>query len=148
MDDRLVPLAEEAKGRYGDGFLRAIDAALAVRPQDRPQNAAQFRALLDIDLPASPPSPPLSGYGALSHESFPRTEDGGYSTVPGTLTPELATQWQPRPAEPVAHEPPPPAAAAPAPPVPPTVQPTILTKERTASCRTASGRSAPPVETI
>jgi hypothetical protein len=26
-----------------------------VRPQDRPQNAAQFRALLDIDLPAPPP---------------------------------------------------------------------------------------------
>ena len=65
MDDRLQPLAVEAKGRYGDGFLRAIDAALAVRPQDRPQNAAQFRALLDIDLPTPPPSPPLSGYGAL-----------------------------------------------------------------------------------
>jgi len=61
MDDRLQPIAVEAKGRYGDGFLRAIDAALAVRPQDRPQNEAQFRALLDIDLPAPPPSPPLSG---------------------------------------------------------------------------------------
>ena len=40
MDDRLEPIAVEAKGRYGDGFLRAIDAALAVRPQDRPQNEA------------------------------------------------------------------------------------------------------------
>ena len=87
MDDRLQPIAVEAKGRYGDGFLRAIDAALAVRPQDRPQNEAQFRALLDIDLPAPPPSPPLSGYGALSHEPFPATQDSGYSTVPGTLTP-------------------------------------------------------------
>ena len=71
MDDRLQPIAVEAKGRYGDGFLRAIDAALAVRPQDRPQNEAQFRALLDIDLPTPPPSPPLSGYGALSHEAVP-----------------------------------------------------------------------------
>ena len=96
MDDRLQPLAVEAKGRYGDGFLRAIDAALAVRPQDRPQNEAQFRALLDIDLPTPPPSPPLSGYGALSHEAFPATQDSGYSTVPGTLTPELATQVQAR----------------------------------------------------
>ena len=104
MDDRLQPIAVEAKGRYGDGFLRAIDAALAVRPQDRPQNEAQFRALLDIDLPAPPPSPPLSGYGALSHEPFPATQDSGYSTVPGTLTPELATQVQAR-----AAEPPPPA---------------------------------------
>ena len=99
MDDRLQPISVEAKGRYGDGFLRAVDAALAVRPQDRPQNAAQFRALLDIDLPAPPPSPPLSGYGALSHEPFPATQDGGYSTVPGTLTPELATQVQARPVE-------------------------------------------------
>jgi serine/threonine protein kinase len=100
MDDRLQPIAVEAKGRYGDGFLRAIDAALAVRPQDRPQNAAQFRALLDIDLPTPPPSPPLSGYGALSHEPFPATQDSGYSTVPGTLSPELATQVQARVAEP------------------------------------------------
>src|SRR6185295_9009078 len=108
MDDRLEPIAVEAKGRYGDGFLRAIDAALAVRPQDRPQNAAQFRALLDIDLPAPPPAPPQSGYGALSHEPFPRTEDGGYSTVPGTLMPELSTQLQPRPAEPATQVVPPP----------------------------------------
>jgi hypothetical protein len=100
MDDRLQPIAVEAKGRYGDGFLRAIDAALAVRPQDRPQNEAQFRALLDIDLPTPPPSPPLSGYGGLSHEPYPAMQDSGYSTVPGTLSPELATQVQARVAEP------------------------------------------------
>jgi len=155
MDDRLVPLAEEAKGRYGDGFLRAIDAALAVRPQDRPQNAPQFRALLDIDLPASPPSPPLSGYGALSHDSFPRTEEGGYSTVPGTLTPELATQWQPRPAEPApavpaepaAHEVPqaapvaPPAVAVPAQAAPPRPPPRAL-PAATATARPASQAAA------
>ena len=114
MDDRLQPISVEAKGRYGDGFLRAIDAALAVRPQDRPQNEAQFRALLDIDLPAPPPSPAMSGYGALSHEPFPATQDGGYSTVPGTLTPELATQVQARVAEPAM---PPPADVAPPPAV-------------------------------
>ena len=126
MDDRLVPIAVEAKGRYGDGFLRAIDAALAVRPQDRPQNEAQFRALLDIDQPAPPRSPAqsgygtLSGYGALSHEPFPATQDGGYSTVPGTLTPELATQVQARTVPPAA---PPPRQPAPAPP-PPQAEPT------------------------
>ena len=119
MDDRLQPIAVEAKGRYGDGFLRAIDAALAVRPQDRPQNEAQFRALLDIDLPAPPPSPPLSGYGALSHEPFPATQDGGYSTVPGTLAPELPTQVQARVAEPAR---PPPAIATPAAPFPSTAR--------------------------
>ncbi|MEO5883720.1 MAG: serine/threonine-protein kinase [Caldimonas sp.] len=113
MDDRLEPIAVQARGRYGDGFLRAVDAALAVRPQDRPQNAAQFRALLDIDLPAPPPLPPQSGYGALSHAPFPPTQDGGYTTVPGTLAPELATHLQPRPAEPTV--PPPRAQAAPPP---------------------------------
>jgi serine/threonine protein kinase len=100
MDDRLQPIAVEAAGRYGDGFLRAIDAALAVRPQDRPQNEAQFRALLDVDLPAVAPPPPTSGYGTLSHEAFAPTEERGYSTVPGTLTPVLATQLQARAPEP------------------------------------------------
>ena len=54
MDDRLEPLAATAAGRYGAAFLRAIDAALAVRPGDRPQTEREFRALLDADLPAAP----------------------------------------------------------------------------------------------
>jgi len=113
MDDRLQPIAVEAAGRYGNGFLRAIDAALAVRPVDRPQNAAQFRALLDIDLPAAPPSAASSGYGSLSHEAFAPTEDRGYSTVPGTLTPVLATQLQARPPDPEPTPAPLPAAPLP-----------------------------------
>jgi serine/threonine protein kinase len=47
MSDTLVPLRIQAAGRYSDGFLRAIDAALELRPHDRPQGVAQFRALLD-----------------------------------------------------------------------------------------------------
>ena len=93
MDDRLEPIATVAAGRYSGAFLRAIDAALAVRPQDRPQNEARFRALLDADLPAPTPGPasaptPLP----LSHEPFAGTEQHHYKTVPGTLTPVLATQ--------------------------------------------------------
>ena len=110
MDDRLEPLSTTAAGRYGDAFLRAIDAALAVKPQDRPQNEAQFRALLDADLPAAPPAAPSSGYGTLSHEAFAATEERPYSTVPGTLTPVLSTQLLARAAEPPAH----PASSAPA----------------------------------
>ncbi len=101
MDDRLEPLAATAAGRYSDAFLRAIDAALAVKPQDRPQNEAQFRALLDAGLPAA--APPSSGFGTLSHEAFAATEEPPYSTVPGTLTPVLATQLLARTAEPPAH---------------------------------------------
>ena len=109
MDDRLEPIAVLAAGRYGDGFLRAIDAALAVKPQDRPQNEAQFRALLDLGLPAALPAPPTSGYGTLSHEAFAVTEERSYSTLPGTLTPVLATQLLARPPE---------APASVAPPLP------------------------------
>ena len=46
MGDPLPRLAQEAKGRYSDTFLAAIDAALSVKPTDRPQNVAEFRALL------------------------------------------------------------------------------------------------------
>ena len=47
MDDRLQPLSQLAAGRYSEPFLTAIDAALALRPNDRPQTVAAFRALLD-----------------------------------------------------------------------------------------------------
>ena len=91
MDDRIEPLSVAAAGRYSAAFLGAIDAALAVRPQDRPQDEARFRALLDADRPATPkivarPSPPVS------HEPFPGTELHTYRTVPGTLMPVLATE--------------------------------------------------------
>ena len=49
MDDSLPRLAQFAAGRYGHAFLAAIDAALAVRPADRPQSVAEFRALLARD---------------------------------------------------------------------------------------------------
>jgi len=47
MDDRLKPLSELAAGRYSEPFLAAIDAALALRPKDRPQTVDAFRALLE-----------------------------------------------------------------------------------------------------
>jgi hypothetical protein len=46
LADRLQPLSGQAAGRYSPGFLRAIDTTLAVRPRDRPQSVAEFRAML------------------------------------------------------------------------------------------------------
>ena len=46
MTDTVVPLAQLARDRYSDTFLRAIDRALAVKPADRPQTVAEFRQLL------------------------------------------------------------------------------------------------------
>ncbi|KWT75979.1 MULTISPECIES: serine/threonine-protein kinase [unclassified Variovorax] len=48
-DDPLQPLRALARGRYSDPFLAAVDAALSVLPQDRPQSAAEFRARLGDD---------------------------------------------------------------------------------------------------
>ena len=52
VQDKLQPLALRVAGRYSDGFLQAIDRALAVLPQDRPQDVVEFRALLDAGMAA------------------------------------------------------------------------------------------------
>ncbi len=48
-DDPLQPLCALARGRYSEPFLAAVDAALSVLPQDRPQSAAEFMARLGDD---------------------------------------------------------------------------------------------------
>ena len=53
VDDAQRPLAQTHAGRYSDGFLQAIDTALAVRPEDRPQDVAAFRALLAVGQPSN-----------------------------------------------------------------------------------------------
>jgi serine/threonine protein kinase len=94
MDDRLAPLGVTAADRYSPAFLRAIDAALAVRPGDRPQDERRFRALLDADRPPAPSDFTRS----LGGRDERATSASGHSTVPGTLTPGLATRIEPRPA--------------------------------------------------
>jgi serine/threonine protein kinase len=46
--DPYVPLAQRYAGRFSAEFLSAIDKALAVRPEDRPQSAAAMRTLLGL----------------------------------------------------------------------------------------------------
>jgi serine/threonine protein kinase len=49
ISDPTVPLATSAAGRYSAQFLRGIDKALSVKPQDRPQNMAELRTWLGLD---------------------------------------------------------------------------------------------------
>jgi serine/threonine protein kinase len=49
LSDPMVPLEKSARGRYGAKFLRGIDAALAVKPGQRPQSIAEFRRTLGLD---------------------------------------------------------------------------------------------------
>ena len=48
MSDGLRPVSKLAAGRYSEEFLHAIDQALSVRPNDRPQSVDEFRALLGL----------------------------------------------------------------------------------------------------
>ena len=55
IEDSYVPLAVSAAGRYGDAFLRAVDRALAVLPEQRTRSIDEFRE--QIGLPPAPRRP-------------------------------------------------------------------------------------------
>ncbi len=46
LADEVVPLRRRCQGRYSDALLGALDTALAVKPERRPQTIAAFRKLL------------------------------------------------------------------------------------------------------
>ena len=62
ISDSLEPLAalEHGRERYTPEFLRAIDKALAVKAEARPQNVTEFRRLLGLASAAPPPDARLS----------------------------------------------------------------------------------------
>jgi serine/threonine protein kinase len=51
MSDSIVKLAKAGLTEYSNDFLMAIDAALEVRPDDRPQNIASLKAIFDVAGP-------------------------------------------------------------------------------------------------
>src|SRR5262245_49894117 len=67
--DPLVPFNQAGSGRYSPQFLRALDRALSVKPDERPKSVAEFRSLLELDrLPTTatfkleqPPARPAAG---------------------------------------------------------------------------------------
>ena len=46
MNDKMISAKEIGKNRYSEIFLDAIDYALKIRPEDRPQSIAAFKKLL------------------------------------------------------------------------------------------------------
>jgi len=61
LADDLVPLSVVASDRYPAAFLVALDAGLTVRPQQRPQNIAALRALMNgapLESTLTTPEPP------------------------------------------------------------------------------------------
>ena len=49
LNDTYVPLAQAAAGRYSERFLKAIDHALVVKPDDRTQSIEQLRNEMGLD---------------------------------------------------------------------------------------------------
>lgn len=74
IQDQYVPLVECCAGRYSEGFLRALDRALKVRPEDRTQSIAELREDLG-----------LSGYSVSRGETIMAPARGaaaGRTTTP------------------------------------------------------------------
>lgn len=111
MGDPLPRLSRVAAGQYSSTFLGAIDAALAVRPADRPQSVAEFRAMLDgraqprtpvehgAPPPAGVPAAPAVPAAFALDQTVPRTSpaQGGYAPTLPMQTP-AASPAQPAPA--------------------------------------------------
>jgi serine/threonine protein kinase len=78
ITDPLKPLAVVAAGRYSDAFLRGIDRALAVRPEDRPQSVAELRTLLGLDdrrqTPRASEAPMATSEKAIQEDSTETTQ--------------------------------------------------------------------------
>jgi serine/threonine protein kinase len=57
LDDKLLPAAEVGAGHYRPAFLAAIDAAMALRPNNRPQSISAWRGMLfdGVALPTGNP---------------------------------------------------------------------------------------------
>ena len=82
MDDRHVPLAQfiehrRLEGQFSESFVLAIDAALHLRPRDRPQDVAAFRLLFDGQAAVDSGRSPLdfvSSFGGLLEPSNETTQ--------------------------------------------------------------------------
>ncbi len=102
-----TPLGDAAAGRYDRRFLAGLDAALAVRPEDRPANAAEFAAAIGLDatnagsaddaVSLSPPAAEAtSGSGAdvtvAATAPAPRVATAAAGTRDSAVAPPRATE--------------------------------------------------------
>ena len=88
IHDAWVPLSQVAAGRYSPGFLAAIDAVLASRPDDRPRSVAQWRAMLAGSDGAAAMAPDAVSAWVAAPGDGPRTEQrtGGHSHAPAATS--------------------------------------------------------------
>jgi len=92
LSDSMVPLAVSAQDRYSAPFLAALDAALNLRPEHRPQSVSEFRAMLGLEAPLEhgPVSIPFT------HVADPDVTALLERTSPTSVRPSLPVQGAPR----------------------------------------------------
>lgn len=88
LQDNLASLSQSASGEYSPVFLSALDAALAVKPGDRPQNVAEFQALL-----AGEARPAVVAQAAVAVSAAPAISQDESEVVAPVTGPRT---WQPR----------------------------------------------------
>lgn len=79
LADDYVPLVVQLRGRYSESLLGAIDAALALRPEQRPPSIAALRALLATErtrecAPTERPARTTASKAAVDADAFPAAE--------------------------------------------------------------------------
>ncbi len=104
MMDDMESATQSGGSFYTPHFLAAIDAGLAVRPQDRPQTMGELRRLLDTPLakanlePATVPIPVLAPGDAVGTADVPVAPTA--ATVEPDVSPDAPTELNPRTAAP------------------------------------------------
>ncbi len=148
MDDRLELLSVLAAGRYSEPFLMAIDSALALRPNDRPQDVAAFRRLMEGRMtPAGPPPAFASTYSAPLELVLPEPTSPPVVATPAVAqAPVLAIS--PTPAAAPAFEAPTPASTAVPVPAAVTAWPPLTSPPLPAPSPATSAMPPPPAAAL
>jgi serine/threonine protein kinase len=98
LADHYQPLAVRARGRYSPNLLHAIDRMLAVRPEARPQNIAELRALIDLDREqeTAPLSLPPRPHRTLPPEPMTQPSQRSLPPRPMPTVPKAPAPSEPR----------------------------------------------------
>jgi formylglycine-generating enzyme required for sulfatase activity len=102
LNDTLEPAVKKARGRYAENLLAAIDAGMAVRPENRPQSVAELRSLLAKSRPLTS-TPRMSAPGPAEPaftQSFPAPKPTlKQAPVSLPLPGQASGPWKPKPDE-------------------------------------------------
>ena len=119
LTDSFQPLARLAAGRYSPRLLQALDSALSVRPDGRPQSIAEFKQAIGLDsLPPMQAMHPASATSLPGQQvrlrSGPTPQPSGPSGPSGPSSPAAPAHHAAELMHAPPLPPPPPLAAAPA----------------------------------